>query len=160
VPTDEQPLGDDLSARENDFYQKLRERMRLALERFGPGFKYADMLLVAPDLLHVLIRLAADRRVPPLQKAKLAATIAYFVTPVGLVPEALVGPIGYIDDIALAAYVLNGMLNSDEAPLVHEHWAGDKDILSVVQGVLEVADSAIGSGLWRRIKGVRLPHFR
>lgn len=149
-----------MNALERDFYQKLRGRMRSALDKLGPGFKYADLLLVAPDLFHLLCRLAADRRVPPIQKAKLVATIAYFITPIGVVPEALVGPIGYIDDVALAAYVLNGMLNSAEAPLVREHWAGDKDILNVVQGVLEVADSAIGSGLWRRIKGVRLPRHR
>lgn len=160
VLTDENPPGVDLTAAERDFYQKLRQRMRRALEAVGPGFKYADILLVAPDLFHVLLRLVADRRVRPVQKAKLAATIAYFVTPVGIVPEALVGPIGYIDDVALAAYVLNGMLNSDEAHLVREHWAGDKDILGVVQGVLEVADSAIGSGLWRRLKGVRFLRHR
>jgi uncharacterized membrane protein YkvA (DUF1232 family) len=160
VPTNEEPQGDGMNALERDFYQKLRETMRSTLERLGPGFKYADVLLVAPDLFHLLCRLAADRRVRPFQKAKLVATIAYFITPIGIVPEALVGPIGYIDDVALAAYVLNGMLNSDEAPLVREHWAGDKDVLNVVQGVLEVADSAIGSGLWRRIKGVRFPRHR
>jgi uncharacterized membrane protein YkvA (DUF1232 family) len=150
----------DLSPRQNDFYQGLRTRIRTWLETVGPGFKYADILLVAPDIFHVLCRLVADKRIPPIQKAKVAATLAYFITPIGVVPEALVGPIGYIDDVALAAYVLNGLLNSEQADIVREHWAGDKDVLSVVRGVLEVADSAIGSGLWRRLKGVRWPIAR
>jgi len=150
----------DLTGTQNDTYQRLREKMRAWLQKVGPGFKYADILLVAPDLFHVLCKLAIDKRIPPVQKAKVVATVAYFATPIGVVPEALVGPIGYIDDVALAAYVLNGILNSDQAEVVREHWAGDKDVLLVVQGVLEVADSAIGSGLWRRIKGVRLPRFR
>jgi uncharacterized membrane protein YkvA (DUF1232 family) len=144
----------------DDVYQRVRGRMRAWLQSVGPGVKYADILLVAPDLFHLLIKLVADKRIPPLQKAKLAATIAYFVTPVGLVPEALTGPIGYIDDVALAAYVLNGMLNSDQAEVVREHWAGDKDVLNVVQGVLEVVDSAISHGLWSKLKNVRLGRRR
>lgn len=150
-------VDDGLTPSQHDFYQALRTKIRSWLERVGPGFKYADILLVAPDLFHVLCRLVADKRIPPLQKAKVAATLAYFITPIGVVPEALVGPIGYIDDVALSAYVLNGLLNSDQADIVREHWAGDKDVLEVVRGVLEVADSAIGSGLWRRLKGVRWP---
>ncbi len=149
---------DGLTPGQRDFYQGLRQKIRDFLTRASPGLKYADVLLVAPDIFHVLCRLVADKRIPPIQKAKLAATLAYFITPVGVVPEALVGPIGYIDDVALAAYVLNGLLNSDQAEVVREHWAGDKDVLEVVRGVLEVADSAIGSGLWRRIKGVRWPN--
>lgn len=142
-----------------DFYRKHRKRLRSWLTGRSQHLKYAELVLLAPDMLHVLIKLGADRRVSPFQRAKLAATVAYFVAPIGLVPEALVGPIGYVDDVALAAYVLNGMLNSDQAHLVHEHWAGDGDILNIVQGVLEVADSAIGSGLWRRLKGHRLPSW-
>ena len=154
----EAPAVDEgLTPSQHDFYQGLRTKIRSWLERVGPGFKYADILLVAPDLFHVLCRLVADKRIPPIQKAKVAATLAYFVTPIGVVPEALVGPVGYIDDVALSAYVLNGLLNSEQAHIVREHWAGDKDVLEVVRGVLEVADSAIGSGLWRRLKGVRLP---
>lgn len=148
---------DGLTQLQHDFYQSLRQKIRTWLSKAGKGAKYADILLVAPDVFHLLCRLVADKRIPPIQKAKVAATLAYFVVPIGVVPEALTGPIGYVDDVALAAYVLNGMLNSDQADVVREHWAGDKDVLEVVRGVLEVADSAIGSGLWRRIKGVRWP---
>lgn len=149
--------AEGLTPSQHDFYQGLRTKIRAWLSQAGPGLKYADVLLVAPDLFHVLCRLVADKRIPPIQKAKVAATLAYFITPIGVVPEALVGPIGYIDDVALSAYVLNGLLNSDQADIVREHWAGDDDVLEVVRGVLEVADSAIGSGLWRRLKGVRSP---
>jgi uncharacterized membrane protein YkvA (DUF1232 family) len=146
-----------MSRKQRDIYQNIRAKMRAWLNQAGPGLRYADVILLAPDLFHVLCRLVVDPRISPLQKAKLGATIAYFVTPVGLVPELLTGPIGYVDDVALAAYVLNGMLNSEDAHIVREHWAGDKDVLNVVQGVLEVFDSAIAHGLWTRIKSVRLP---
>jgi|GEM_PF-881382 len=156
-PSTPHPSSTDVSA---DVYQSLRLRLRAWLEEKSSRLKYAELILLAPDLLHLMTRLVADRRVSAVQRAKLLATIAYFVTPIGIVPEALVGPIGYVDDVALAAYVLNGMLNSDQAHLVREHWAGDKDVLNVVQGVLELADSAISSGLWRRFSGFRFPKFR
>src|SRR5690606_22689005 len=81
------------------------------------------------------------------------ATIAYFISPIGIIPEAITGPIGYIDDVALAAWVLSSMINQGQAEVIQEHWAGDESILKVVQGVLEVAENAIGAGLWRRRRG-------
>jgi uncharacterized membrane protein YkvA (DUF1232 family) len=141
------------SARE-DFYQDLRRRVREWLDGKGRGYKYADLLLVGPDLFHLLCRLVVDRRVPVAHKVKLAAAIAYFVSPLDLVPEGIVGPIGYVDDITLAAYVLNGLLNSSHAHVAREHWAGEGDVLGAVQRVLLLADSALGSGIWSHLKNI------
>ena len=58
-------------------------------------------------------------------KQKVGAAIAYFISPVDLIPEGLVGPAGYIDDVALAAYVLNSILNSVGPEVLEDHWAGD-----------------------------------
>ena len=146
---------DGFTKKQRDFYQSLRTNIRSWLSKKRKGFKYADLLLVAPDIFHVLCRLVTDKRISPVEKAKLAATIAYFISPIGIIPEALTGPIGYVDDVALAAWVHSGLLNSDQAHVVREHWAGDEDVLSVVQGILQVAETAIGAGLWKRIKGFR-----
>lgn len=135
-----------------DFYQDFRRKVRTWLEEKGPSYKYADLLLVGPDLFHLLCRLVVDTRVPAKEKAKLAMVIAYFVSPLDLVPEGLLGPVGYLDDIALAAYVLNGLLKSTDVEVLRGHWAGEGDLLSVIAHVLEVADSALGSGLWQRLK--------
>src|SRR5690606_30646905 len=104
------------------------------------------------DLFHLLCRLVVDTRVPAKEKAKLAMAIAYFVSPLDLMPEGLLGPVGYLDDVALAAYVLNGLLKSTDVDVLREHWAGEGDVLSVIAHVLEIADSALGSGLWQRLK--------
>jgi len=142
---------------QRDFYRRLRENIRAYLKKRGP-FRYADILLVGPDLFHLLVRLVGDRRIPTFEKAKLGATIAYFVAPVGLIPEGVTGPIGYLDDIALSAYVLRSLLGTQYAPIVREHWAGERDVLDVVQGVLEGLDHAMRGGLWdRRKKAPRPP---
>jgi uncharacterized membrane protein YkvA (DUF1232 family) len=145
-----------LTTKEADFYRKLRRKIRHYLATRGP-FRYADILLLAPDMFHVLCRLVADPRIPAFEKAKLGATLAYFISPIGLIPEGITGPIGYIDDVALAAYVLRSLLGSEHAHVVREHWAGDQDVLAAVQGVLAVVEGAIGGALWRRSRSPAPP---
>lgn len=137
-----------------DFYLRLRTQIDSWLREKGPGNAHAGIVLFAPDLFHLLLKLSLDPRIPRAQKLKLGAAIAYFVSPVDLVPEALLGPAGYVDDIALAAYVLNGLVNAGHGEIAREHWAGSEDLLDVLQRVLAVADRMLGSGMWRRVKAV------
>lgn len=143
-----------MEERHEDFYQKLRRRIQGWLAGKGENYCYADYLLVGPDLFHLLCRLAGDRRVPPSEKAKIAGAIAYFVSPIDLIPEGLIGPLGYIDDIALAAYVLNSVINAGHGEIAKEHWAGEDNLLDVIQQVLELADKVVGSGMWARLKSM------
>jgi uncharacterized membrane protein YkvA (DUF1232 family) len=139
-----------MNKEQQDFYIKLRKKISTFLEK--KNSQYADLLLLAPDLFHLLVKLSVDERVPSKEKAKFVGVIAYFISPLDLLPEFLLGPIGYLDDIALAAYVLNNYINKTDAQIVRELWAGDQDILSSIKNVLAVADKAIGSGLWKKIQ--------
>jgi uncharacterized membrane protein YkvA (DUF1232 family) len=95
-----------------------------------------------------------DKDVPASEKAKLIAAIVYFVSPFDFLPEAISGPLGYIDDVVVAAYVLNSLINTTDPEIVKRHWAGDKDILDLIQEILKIADELVGSGLWKRIKKI------
>lgn len=138
--------------RREDFYQALRARIADWLASKGKGFKHAQLLLLAPDLFHLLSRLMLDPRIPAAEKAGLGAALAYFLSPIDLLPEAILGPAGYVDDVALAAYVLNRLINAGHGAVAKELWAGDGDLLASLQRVLEVADQAIGAGAWARLK--------
>src|SRR5688572_31610392 len=98
--------------RREDFYQALRARITSWLASKGKGYKHANILLLAPDLFHLLSRLMLDPRIPTAEKAGLGAALAYFISPIDLLPEALLGPAGYVDDVALAAFVLNRLINA------------------------------------------------
>jgi uncharacterized membrane protein YkvA (DUF1232 family) len=138
--------------RREDFYQALRTRIADWLASKGKGFKHAQILLLAPDLFHLLTRLMLDSRIPVVEKAALGAALAYFISPIDLLPEAFLGPAGYVDDVALAAYALHRLINAGHGAVAKELWAGDGDLLDAIQQVLEVADQALGSGLWERLK--------
>ncbi|WP_240041319.1 YkvA family protein [Paenibacillus ginsengarvi] len=136
-----------------DFYQNFREKMRkwLATDE-GKTNKFGEYLMFAPDLFHLLCKLSLDDAVPVKEKAKLAGAIAYFVSPIDLLPEALTGPLGYVDDIAVAAFVLNGLVNNTDKSIVEKHWAGDGDVLQVIQSIIKGADDMLGSGLWAKLR--------
>lgn len=135
-----------------DFYQVLRARIGKWLNSKGEGFKYAQLLLLAPDLCHLLARLMFDRRIPAAEKAKLGGALAYFISPMDLVPEALLGPGGYVDDVALAAFALSALINAGHGAVARELWAGEGDLLDKLRQVLEAADEMVGSTVWQNLQ--------
>lgn len=138
---------------EMDFYQKLRIKFKdwLSTEE-GQTSTWAEYLMFAPDLFHLLCKLAIDKGVSTQDKAKLAGAIVYFISPIDLLPEALLGPLGFADDIAVAAWVLNDLVNHIDQDIIRNHWAGEEDVLQVIQKIIGEADQMIGSGLWEKIK--------
>jgi len=136
-----------------DFYQELRVKMREWLRtEEGKNSRWAEYLMLAPDLFHLLCKLMLEREVWIKDKAKVAAALAYFMSGIDFIPEVFLGPVGFVDDIALAAYVLNSIVSNTDAEVLRRHWAGEEDILEVVKRILQVADQMVGSGLWKRIK--------
>ena len=138
----------------DDFYQRLRERVNTWAAREGKDSTVLKYVLMAPDFFHLLLKLLLDPRVPGREKAKIGGAVAYFISPLDVIPEGLVGPAGYVDDVALAAYVLNSIVNSVDPAVLNEHWAGEGDVLKTVQEILKIADGLVGSGMWKRIKGL------
>jgi uncharacterized membrane protein YkvA (DUF1232 family) len=138
---------------ESDFYTSLRNRIESWLTTDeGRGSQWTDYLLAAPDLLHLLAKLSMDPDVPVKEKAKVGAVLAYFVSPIDIVPEALGGPPGLLEDIALAAFVLKGIVSNTNPEVVQRHWAGDRNVLELIQNVVERADAMLGAVTWRRVR--------
>jgi uncharacterized membrane protein YkvA (DUF1232 family) len=77
--------------------------------------------------------------------------VAYFINPLDLIPELLLGPPGLVDDVALAAYVLHDLLETSDPAIVREHWEGSADILDLIRRILATADTMVGGSIWRRI---------
>ena len=149
-------LPPESEQKQQDFYLKLRDKVINWFEKNADSKSaYANYILLVPDFFYLLVMLTLDERIPAIDKAKFAGVIAYFISPVDFLPEALLGPIGYIDDLMLACYAINLYLNQHEETgkeVVKEHWPGDQDILETIQSVLQKGDEWIGSGLWKRIK--------
>ena len=142
-----------MSEFEQRFYDRMRGSIHSYVERKGAALeKGAEFLLLVPDFFVLLWRLVNDPRVTGKNKVLLASGLAYFLSPIDLVPEAFLGPIGFADDLVLAVYILNKVLIDTPADVVREHWSGKGDVLATIQNVLNSADQLVGSNIINKLK--------
>ena len=81
------------------------------------------LLRALPDLVRLITRLAGDPVLPRAAKIALGAAAVYLLSPIDLVPDFI--PIfGYVDDVLLAAVLLDGILNWVDRNLVLKYWPG------------------------------------
>lgn len=138
-----------------DVYYKLRKRLDSWAESSdGRQHPWLDIIMLTPDLLHLLIRLAADPEVPLFVKGKIILVITYMINPLDLLPELIIGPGGFLDDVVLAVYLLNSLFTEIEDHILVRHWAGSSDLLDLVKKISKKADQLVGSGLFRKLKAV------
>lgn len=142
-----------MNQKEEDFYRRLRNQVNKWLEEnTSTKSKWRDYILLAPDFFYLLAKLSTDPEVPNSKKLKLGVGITYFISPIDLMPELFLGPLGYLDDIALAAYVLNDVINEVDPKIVRKYWAGEQDVLYVIKNVLANANNMLGGRIWNKIK--------
>lgn len=147
------------------FYDGLRERVAAAIERRGGRFgeRASRYLLLVPDLFMLLARLTLDREVPAATRRLLGGALLYFVVPFDLLPEAVTGVGGYLDDLVLASAVLTQALGPELEERARRHWSGDEELRVVLADVVRSARALLGGGLWERVRaslerrGVRVP---
>ena len=139
--------------KQQDFYKKLRSKVDDFIKKH-PKSKYLNYVVAAPDFFYLFCRLIGDKRVPARHKITVGTVILYFVSPIDLLPEALAPVVGFADDVFLAVYTLNQLVNSIDPEIVKELWPGDEDVMNLIKQLLEGADSVFGKGLIGKIVGL------
>lgn len=113
-----------------DNYTKVREIVEDRVpDKYEAILKYAFIL---PDIIALFYRLFRDHRVPIKIKIIVGAVIAYLASPIDILPDFLPF-IGQIDDIALAFYALNKIINEIPTNIIIENWQGEVDIILLVK---------------------------
>lgn len=127
-------------------YDRLRVKVLAAVEKKG-GKLSADavkVLLLVPDIFLLLVRLVLDRDVPPRTRALIGSVLAYFLLPVDLLPEALLGGGGYLEDVVLATAVLAQAFGGELEGHARKHWSGPEDLRVVLRDVTSAAHHLLG----------------
>lgn len=139
--------------RANRFYDRMRDNIRRYLDGKGSvAGKTGEYLMLAPDVFVLLWRLINDSRVSAKHKVMLGSGLAYYIFPLDIMPEGLIGPLGYIDDLVFAVYLLNKMLTDTDPAILREHWSGGDDVLETIRKVLQAADNLVGSDILGKLK--------
>lgn len=122
-----------------DFYQRLRAKVRKFTVEKAP--KWAQPLvpwvLAVPDFFVMMVRLARDPRVPTGYKVMAGVVVAYFISPVDLIPDPI-PIIGELDDLAVAIFALDQMQNAIDRQVIEEAWPGEGEVLALVSEGVEL----------------------
>lgn len=149
--SDPVPDPEILEAR-HEFYRTTKRALQAWAEDVGGTHGYETYIPLGPDLLRLLENLALEPAVSTECKAEIAVATAYFVAPMDIVPEEIVGPSGYVDDLALAALVIQHVQESAGEAIVQQQWHREEDVTEVVEGVLEFARYSMGPETWEEVQ--------
>ncbi|HEU5323996.1 MAG TPA: DUF1232 domain-containing protein [Methylomirabilota bacterium] len=108
------------------------------------------LLRALPDLLRLIARLAADPRLPRTAKLALGAAVVYLASPIDLLPD-FIPLVGYLDDVLLAAVLVDGILNYVERDLVLRYWPGTPASLDTIARTARVLAAWVPRRLKARI---------
>ena len=117
--------------------RRLYDRVRSHVIGHRPNepSRFRDLLLLIPDFVVLMVRLARDSQVPPGVKLVAISTVAYVLSPIELLPELVFGPIGLIDDLLAIGLGVSFLVNRVHPDLVRAHWPGQQDALESVQAI-------------------------
>jgi len=142
-----------MSEQHNEYIDGLRSQIQNWLATpVGKTSKWGKYIQYTPDLFQLLIKLSGEKDITPQSKAKLAVAIAYFVSPLDFIPEEFWGALGYVDDIALAVYVLNDILQSNDPQIILKHWQISEDLTDMISDIQKDAEEMVGKKWWAKLK--------
>lgn len=127
---------------QEDCYTEIREEISKKVP--NKYEKIVEYAMIIPDIVALLWRLLKDKRVNTLTKAKVAGTISYLALPFDILPD-FIPLIGRIDDIAIAFYGLNSILNDIPEEVILQNWQGEKDIIMTVKEGVKYVSALVGS---------------
>lgn len=99
--------------------------------RAGNDVDWRSVLRLAPDVVRLVRRLAADPAVPRSTRWWLVGLLAYLLSPIDLVPDFL-PVIGYADDAIVVAIALRFAIRHAGMPAIERHWPGTPEGLGSV----------------------------
>jgi len=129
--------------------------MRTGLQSRSPVVSWID--LVAAVVLKTLKKttrflgaLAEDERIPARDKIVFAGLLAYLANPFDIIPDFI--PLaGYVDDLFVAALVLDYVFNVVPEAVVREHFPWDPARLASLRRRVKFVSALVPGPLRRRI---------
>ncbi|OJZ75365.1 hypothetical protein BRW65_05340 [Mycobacterium paraffinicum] len=107
-----------------------------------PKAKLQDLVRLLPDVLRLLKRLATDSELPRRVRVVLVGLIAFVVSPIDLIPDAI-PVIGFADDVVIVGLVLRWISRIAGPDALARHWPGTPDGLATLCWLCGLPDPAV-----------------
>jgi uncharacterized membrane protein YkvA (DUF1232 family) len=114
------------------FYLSLIALLWRASRRSSDAVGLRDALRLAPDILRLLRRLAADSELPPGLRVRLAFLLLYLASPIDLIPD-FIPVLGYADDAIIVVVALRAIVRAAGPDALASHWPGTPEGLLAVR---------------------------
>lgn len=102
-------------------------------------------LLVLPDTVRLLRRLAGDRTLPNTIRWRLAFALIYCGQPFNLIPD-FIPVIGYADNVVVVAWALRSVIRLSGPQAIEHHWVGRFEGLNLLYKTLRIPPPTTSSG--------------
>ena len=115
---------------------------------------FMEVIEFLPSLVLLALNLTLDRRVPIGDKIKIGILVAYLVVPTDVILMELVGPVAFMDDMVVVAYLIFSicaMIGRLDDEVLRDNWVGKPEH---VDRLAEAARAVSGLGGTRRITDV------
>lgn len=148
VPVEEEQEDDEFEEidenieKVKDYYSKGRN---FAVGKLPQKVKtYSDYLFIVPDMAALLYRLLKDKRVSLKTKLIISGAVAYIAFPTDIIPDSIPF-IGKVDEIAVAFFALERIIDDVPIKVVLENWEGKNDIVFVIRNIVEYVINFTGA---------------
>ncbi len=117
----------------------------LEIEVSGYKGEFEDIISQAPALYRLMTHLLDDPDMPRNMSPMVIAAIAYFILPEDAIPEDRYGPMGFIDDIYLCAFVADKVMQSaGTGEILVRNWDGQVPVVPLVKSILAREGELLG----------------
>ena len=136
------------------FYDSLKSRFAGWIKsRLGARVEsLARIAFLLPDILVLLGRILVDSRAPRRLRIKLGIIIAYLASPLDLIPEAVLGQLGLVEDLILAVFALNRVFAEVPKEIIEEHWSGEAQHLDTLRELADLVDGIFSGRVGGRLQ--------
>jgi uncharacterized membrane protein YkvA (DUF1232 family) len=107
--------------------------------------KFSDLIHQAPALYRLMTRLLDDPALPKGMSPLVIAAMAYFIKPGDIIPEKNLGPVGYVDDIFLCAFVADLVRKLSGDKILIRNWDGKVPVIPLIGMILSSENELIGN---------------
>lgn len=127
---------------QQDGYSKVRDKVvHKVPDKYEKVIQYG---MIVPDIVVMLWRLLRDKRVNIKVKMMVAGIIAYLASPIDILPD-FIPLVGKVDDVAIAFFGLNAIINEVPEEIILQSWQGEENIILLTKEVVGYISKIVGS---------------